>query len=129
LPPHHSPKQKNARRGGRAKDQITMQEMAQQEPQRNSPTQKTDADGGIIAEWPLNTRESARVSIEKYNGVWLINLRKWFEAESGEMRPGKQGIALGMRHLPQLAEAVTTALSIARQRGLVEAKAAREIGK
>jgi hypothetical protein len=106
-----------------------MQEMAHQEPQRNSHQQKFDSDAGIIAEWPLNKRESARVSIEKYNGVWLINLRKWFEAENGEMRPGKQGIALGMRHLPQLAAAVNDALSIARQRGLVEAKADRESGK
>jgi Transcriptional Coactivator p15 (PC4) len=89
-----------------------MQVVAQQEPQRNS-------DAGIIAEWPLKRHERLRVSLELFNGVWLINSRKWFEADNGEWRPSKQGIALGVKHLPQFVEAVTKALSIARERGLI----------
>jgi hypothetical protein len=40
------------------------------------------------------------------------------EAEDGSIRPGK-GIALGLKHLPELAEATSEALAIARERGLV----------
>ncbi|MGO9399736.1 MAG: transcriptional coactivator p15/PC4 family protein [Xanthobacteraceae bacterium] len=96
-----------------------MQTLAQNEPRGNRP--QTDSDVGIIAEWPLKRHECLRVSIELFNGLWLINSRKWFEAENGEWRPGKQGIALGVKHLPQLAEAVTKALSIARDCGLIPA--------
>jgi Transcriptional Coactivator p15 (PC4) len=90
-----------------------------QEPQRNSNQSKSNPDTGIIAEWPLKRHERLRISLELFNGVWLINSRKWFETESGEWRPSKQGIALCVKHLPQLADAVTKALSIARERGLI----------
>jgi hypothetical protein len=73
----------------------------------------------IIAEWAINRRERVRVSIEQFNGTWLINIRKWFEAEDGALRPGKHGIALGIRHLPQLAEAFSKALQNATARDLV----------
>ena len=76
-------------------------------------------DAGIIAEWPLKRHERVCVSLELFKGVWLINSRKWFETENGEWRPGKQGIALGIKNLPQFAEAVAKALSIARERGLL----------
>jgi hypothetical protein len=78
-----------------------------------------NSDSVIVAEWALNKRETLRVSIELYRGTWLINVRKWFEGADGELRPGNKGIALGLRHLPQLQEAVTKALSFARERGLV----------
>jgi hypothetical protein len=45
--------------------------------------------------------------------------RKWFRAESGELRPSERGIALGVHHLPKLAEVFTKALSIARERGFL----------
>jgi len=96
-----------------------MNVIAQQEPQRNSNQSKSNPDTGIIAEWPINRRETALVSIEFYKGAWLVNLRKWFEAEDGELRPTKHGIALGVRHLPKLAQAINKGLSIARERGLI----------
>jgi Transcriptional Coactivator p15 (PC4) len=70
-------------------------------------------DATIIAEWPINRRESVRISVEQYKGVDLVNIRKWFKAEDGSSRPGKAEIALNVKHLPQLAEAMTKALSIA----------------
>ena len=96
-----------------------MATVAQSELPRNR--QHTNSDRLIVAEWPINKRESARISIELYNGVWLVNLRKWFKADDGEMRPGKSGIALNVKHLPRLTEAATKALTIARERGLIAA--------
>lgn len=96
-----------------------MNTQAYQEPQCNSHQIKSEPAAGIIAEWPLKRHERLRISLELFNGVWLLNSRKWFETESGEWRPSKQGIALSVKHLPQLADAVTKALSIARERGLI----------
>jgi hypothetical protein len=76
-------------------------------------------DDTVIAEWPLNKREHVRVSIEKFKGVDLVNVRKWFKAHYGEMRPGKGGIALHVKHLPQLTDAMMKALAIATAHGLV----------
>jgi hypothetical protein len=76
-------------------------------------------DTTIIAEWQVNRRERVRVSIERFDGTWLINIRRWFEADDGSIRPGKRGIALGVKHLPQLAEAIGDALASARERGLI----------
>jgi hypothetical protein len=76
-------------------------------------------DAIIIAEWQVNRGDRVRVSIEQFKGVDLINIRKWFEAEDGSLRPGKAGIALNVKHLPQLADAMVKALADARERGLV----------
>jgi hypothetical protein len=96
-----------------------MQVMAQQEPRRNSG--EADPDPGIIAEWILSRHERVRVSIERYKGAWLINVRKWFAAESGELRPSRHGIALGVKNLPRLAAALTEAAAAARRRELIAA--------
>jgi hypothetical protein len=76
----------------------------------------------IVAEWPLNRRNCMRVVLGSYNGYPIINVRKWFEADDGSIRPTKDGVALALKHLPQLAAAMTAALEIARERGLVTAE-------
>lgn len=69
-------------------------------------------DATIIDEWPINRRENVRISVEKYKGVDLVSIRKWFKAEDGLLRPGKAGIALNVKHLARLNEAVAKALSV-----------------
>ncbi len=54
-----------------------------------------------------NSREELRVSIEEFRGHRLINLRIWFEGDDGQMRPGKQGVALRLEFLPELRAALT----------------------
>jgi hypothetical protein len=56
-------------------------------------------DATIIDEWPINRRENVRISVEKYKGVDLVSIRKWFKAEDGLLLPGKAGIALNVKHL------------------------------
>jgi hypothetical protein len=97
-----------------------MTTITQDAPQRNS-RKSDDLEPIIIAEWSLNKRgETVRVSIENYKGTWLINIRKWFKADDGEMRPGK-GSALGVKNLPQLTDAMEQALATALERGLIPA--------
>lgn len=75
--------------------------------------------GGVVKEWPLNGRECVRISLEQFKGLPLINIRKWYRADDDSIRPTKDGIALQVKHLPQLAEAIDRALVVARERGLL----------
>ena len=95
-----------------------MTAIAQDTSQGNRKCQRSDGEEVVISEWPLNSRETARVTLVLYKGTWLVNLRKWFEGEDGEMRPGK-GLAIGVKHLPAIVSATTEAKSIARERGLI----------
>ena len=75
-----------------------------------------DTEGGRcrieVATFAKNSREEVRVSLDHYNGHDVINLRIWYQDESGEWRPGKQGLVLRREKLPDLAEAISTACRI-----------------
>ena len=62
-----------------------------------------------IATIKKNAREELRVTLENYNSHDLLNLRIWFQAEDGTMRPGKQGLALRVHLIPELLEAIQRA--------------------
>ena len=80
-------------------------------------------DAAIIAEWPLNRGECVRISIDRYQGNWIVNARKWFKVNDGSWRPGKQGIAIAVRHLPTLVNAMTLALAEAQKRAARDRRA------
>jgi hypothetical protein len=64
-----------------------------------------------------------RISIEQYKGIDLIDIRKWYSSnEDDAPGPSKAGIALNVKHLPALAEAVSKALAIAYERCMVAPK-------
>ena len=57
--------------------------------------------------FPKNRKgEEVRVSVESFNGHRLLNVRVWFPGEDGQMRPGKQGLALKVELLPELRQAL-----------------------
>jgi len=68
-----------------------------------------------IAAIPKNRRgEEIRISVDEFNGHDLVNLRVWFQADDGDMRPGRQGIAFRLElledvrvALDRIAETVT----------------------
>ena len=53
-----------------------MTAIAQDTSQGNRKYQRSDGEEVVISEWPLNSRETARVTLALYKGTWLINLRK-----------------------------------------------------
>ena len=53
-----------------------------------------------------NAREELRVSLDEFKGHRLLNLRVWFEGDDGQMRPGKQGVALRLEMAGELADAI-----------------------
>jgi hypothetical protein len=72
-----------------------------------------------LAEWPRNSRETLRVRLDTFNGQTIIDCRSWWSDAAGELRPGKSGLTLAVRHLPDLADALAKALAHARNTGLL----------
>ena len=53
-----------------------------------------------------NSREEVRVSLDEFKGMHLLNIRVWFMGEDGQMRPGKQGVAVRLEMAADLAQAI-----------------------
>lgn len=71
----------------------------------------------VVAELDKNARETIRVVLGSYEGTPTFSVWKWYRTPSGELRPGKGGLVVGLRHLPALTEAVKSALATARELG------------
>ena len=75
----------------------------------------------LIREFRRSRREIVRVSLDRYKESDLINIRAWFIDAEGELRPTRDGIALAVKHLPALAQALHDALTRAQELGIVTA--------
>lgn len=73
-----------------------------------------------VATIKKNSREEIRVSLDVFNGHRVFNMRVFYEAEDGSMRPGKNGLAFTLDKLEPFAEAVTTGLMQAKAKGLLK---------
>lgn len=71
-----------------------------------------------IADIRKNLREVVRVELSTFRGVELLNVRVWFDAGGGELRPGKSGLALRVEKLPELQAAIAKAIA-AKSAGLI----------
>ena len=76
-----------------------------------------------IAKFWKNRRraESVRVTLSEYEGHCLINVRVYLTGTDGIDRPTPKGLAMAVRRLPDLVEALTKALAKANDLGLIEA--------
>ena len=61
-----------------------------------------------------------RVRLDEYQGQAVICCRAWYADKDGNMRPGRGGLTVGVKHLPQLAMALDDALKAAMACGLLE---------
>jgi hypothetical protein len=74
----------------------------------------------VIAEWPKNQREVVRVALDSYMSKPTIAVRVWYRHDgTGELRPGRAGLTLAVRHLPVLAHALNDALRQAYSLGVL----------
>jgi Transcriptional Coactivator p15 (PC4) len=64
-----------------------------------------------------------RVELSEYKGHPLVSVRVWQTGSDGCDRPSKQGIALAVRKLPELAAALNRALTRAQALGLLDGAA------
>lgn len=73
----------------------------------------------VASKFPKNSREEVRVVLSDYHGNTIVNMRVWFQGDDGEMRPGKSGLAMAVKHLPALARALNETVERAREAGLL----------
>lgn len=59
-----------------------------------------------------NTREVIRIQRQEFNGHDLLNIRVFYQGGAGEMRPGKQGIAIRVDLLPELMETISRVMEL-----------------
>ena len=72
-------------------------------PRPGSPSQPPSPSGGRTA-----GASSIRLVLNRYEGRDVVDLRTWYTAEDGKLKPGK-GFAAEVRHLPRLAAAFARA--------------------
>jgi hypothetical protein len=69
--------------------------------------------------WRNRSGEAVIVSLRKYEGRPLIDLRVHFTNKEGKLQPTTKGLALVVARLPDLARAVNKALAKAKEIGLL----------
>jgi hypothetical protein len=72
----------------------------------------------LISEWPRNAREMLRIKLDVYRGNAVVDRRCWYpDKATGEMKPGRGGVTLAVKHLPDLAAALGAAVDEVRRLG------------
>ncbi len=70
--------------------------------------------------WKTRRRDIAIVvTLSAYEGSNILNVREHFIASDGCMRPTTKGLAMGIRRLPELSNAIRKALERARALNLL----------
>ena len=60
-----------------------------------------------MREFQKNGRgEVVRITREEYKGADLVNIRVWFTADDGELRPSKNGLTIRGDQITQMIEAL-----------------------
>ncbi|KEJ94159.1 Transcriptional Coactivator p15 (PC4) [Pseudosulfitobacter pseudonitzschiae] len=59
-----------------------------------------------MADIVKNSREIIRVTRDDFKGHDMVNVRVFFDAGGGEMKPGKQGVAFRAALLPDMLNAL-----------------------
>jgi hypothetical protein len=73
----------------------------------------------IVADIERASGKVVRVTLDHFKGHDLIDVRTWYRAENGNLRPSKAGFALVVHRLPELADALNLAVVRARAAGLL----------
>ena len=63
----------------------------------------------ILAEIPIGRLDVLRVTRESERGQAVVKLRRWFASASGELRPGREGIVVGLDEVPAVLAALVKA--------------------
>ena len=81
--------------------------------------QASQGDSIAIAQFEKNKKEEVRVSIDTFHGRKLINIRVFYKDDDGTMKPGKQGIALGVDRYKDFAGAILELGEHLKSKGLI----------
>jgi hypothetical protein len=75
----------------------------------------------VMDEWPLDDDRTIIVALIEHEGRWRVDARFWLRAADGQLYPDK-GLAVGVRHIERLADAIEKARRGAAARFLIKSK-------
>lgn len=78
-----------------------------------------DGPDRIVATITKNDREDLRIALNEYQGRSYASMRIWYMDRAGEMKPGRQGLAVGIDKLPDLIAGLNALQAHARAAGLL----------
>ena len=73
----------------------------------------------LIGRFQKNAREEVRVMLRNFKGTDLIDIRAWYKDQDGELKPGRDGIAVRIEKLPVLRDLVNEAHERAIEEGML----------
>lgn len=68
----------------------------------------------VVAEWQKNAKEAVRVMLQVYRGKLDISIRVWYRDRDDQLKAGRQGINLRIKHMPKLRKALNKARKLAK---------------
>jgi Transcriptional Coactivator p15 (PC4) len=74
----------------------------------------------VSQEWINRRHDALTVSLTTYNGVNLVDLRKFAMNREGRLVPTRKGISIRVTRLPDILKAVSKAVDKARELGLLD---------
>jgi hypothetical protein len=83
-----------------------------------SPAAERQDPTSALYEFRKNAIEVVRANLSTFRGHELADLRVYYEADDGSLRPTKKGLCVGIDLLPELRAAVEALEVAARKRGL-----------
>ena len=81
----------------------------------------------IIAEWPKNSRETLRIRLDSFKDQAIVDCRAWYATGDSNLKPGRGGLTVSIRHLSALASALAKAVEVANAAELFQATALKPI--
>lgn len=73
----------------------------------------------LIDKFPKNASEEIQTSYNQFNGNDLLDIRVFFEDDSGKYKPTRKGISLNVSQFAELEEAVRKAKEFLGMKGLL----------
>lgn len=85
----------------------------------NAPIRPAPALPLIVTEFSKNKRESFRVTLDRFKGTVVVDVRVFFK-DGDAMRPTRSGISTSIKHLRALAHALNKTVEQAEEQGLID---------
>jgi hypothetical protein len=73
----------------------------------------------VVADWPRNSAEVLRLTLETYRGRNRADLRIWYRADGGELRRTRRGVPIPLEDILSIINGLRKAEEMAVELGLV----------
>jgi hypothetical protein len=73
----------------------------------------------VLAEWPQNGHGVVRLTLTEYKGHKRLDLRSYYYAKGGDLRPSRNGVVVPFERLSEVRKGLRKAKELAEELGLI----------